>query len=80
MPMEKLMRNWCELWSQRVNKSIYRVYDLYCTGDSYLHTESEEVAKSFCASYNKENGSTARVECIELEVPEWKEDQHHMPK
>lgn len=63
-----------------MNKVIWRVYDLYCTGDSYLHTESKDVAHSFCESYNKEHGSIAKVECIELEVPEWREDQHHMPK
>ena len=61
-------------------KIIYRVYDIYCTGDSFLHTESKEVAEVFCEKLNLKLGHSHKVEKIILEVPHWDEDKDCMPE
>lgn len=64
-----------------MSKVIYRVYDIYCTGDSMLHTESKELAESFCEKLNKKAGQGMhKVEPIEMETPHWKEDFDCMPE
>ncbi len=63
-----------------MSKVIYRVYDIYCTGDSYLYTESKEIADTFCANLNKKTPiGTCKVEEIIMEVPYWEEDLDCMP-
>lgn len=62
-----------------LTKTIYRVYDIYCTGDSFLHTESKELADFFCEKLNMKLGHSHKVEQITLEVPHWDEDKDCMP-
>ncbi len=61
-------------------RKIYRVYDVYCTGDSYLHTESKELADNFCEKLNKKDGHFHKVEEIILERPYWAEDKDCIPE
>lgn len=61
-------------------KKIYRVYDIYCTGDSFLHTESKELADQFCEKLNMKLGHSHKVEEIKLDVPHWDEDKDCMPE
>ncbi len=63
-----------------MNKTIYRVYDVYCTGDSILHSDSKEMADKFCENLNKKDRTMVyRVEAITLNVPHWPEDKECMP-
>lgn len=63
-----------------LSKTVYRVYDTYCTGDSFLHTESKELAEAFCEKLNLKLGHSHKVEEIILEVTHWDEDKDCMPE
>lgn len=63
-----------------MSKNIYRVYDIYCTGDSFLHTTDKVKAEAFCKALNKKSPVFMyKVEEVLLETPHWKEDWDCMP-
>ncbi len=61
-------------------KNFYRVYDGYCTIDSFLYTENENVAKHFIEEFSKANpDQLLKYEKLMLEVPLYEEDAVFMP-